>query len=186
MIFTETELAGAWTIDVEPIEDDRGFFARWYCRNEMVEHGLTPVEAQGNLSYNLLKGTVRGMHLQRPPAAEVKLVRCVQGSILDVIVDCRPDSPTRWRSVGVELSATNRRALYVPEGFAHGYQTLSDRAEVMYLVSELYAPGHETGLRFSDPDLGLEWPLAVTNVSDKDSSWPLLSDLDTSNFWGER
>lgn len=182
MIFTETNLPGAWTIDVEPIEDERGFFARWYCRNEFIDHGLLPVEAQGNMSYNRLAGTVRGMHLQLPPAAEAKLVRCTQGALHDMIVDCRPDSPTRLQSFGVELSASNRRGLYVPEGFAHGYQTLTDGAEVLYQVSEFYAPGHEVGLRPDDPSLGLQWPIAATTVSEKDRSWPLLSDSDADRF----
>ena len=182
MKFTETELSGAWTLDVETIGDDRGFFARWYCSRELADHGLSPVDAQGNLSYSRSAGTLRGLHLQRPPAAEAKLVRCTAGAVLDVIVDCRVDSPTRWRSVAVELSAANRRALYVPQGFAHGYQTLSDDAEVLYLVSEFYSPGHELGLRYDDPALGLSWPLSVTSLSDKDASWPLLSEIDADRF----
>lgn len=182
MIFAETKLAGSWTIDIEPIPDDRGFFARWYCTKELADHGLTPLGAQGNLSYNQYRGTVRGMHMQLPPAAEIKLVRCIRGGILDIIVDTRHDSPTRWEWVGVELNEDNRRALYVPEGFAHGYQTLTDDAEVMYQVSEFYAPGHEVGLRYDDPDLGLEWPLPTASISDKDAAWPLLSKIDQERF----
>ncbi|MEM7339178.1 MAG: dTDP-4-dehydrorhamnose 3,5-epimerase [Actinomycetota bacterium] len=182
MKFTETELSDAFVIDIEPIGDERGFFARWYCSREFAEHGIAPPDAQGNLSYNRHTGTVRGMHMQRPPASEAKLVRCVHGAILDVIIDTRKGSPTRWQSVGYELSADNRRALYVPEGFAHGYQTLTDDAEVMYQVSQFYSPGNEVGLRHDDPELGLSWPLPITSVSDKDSSWPLLADIDREEF----
>ena len=182
MKFTETDLAGAFVIDIEPIGDDRGFFARWYCAREFAEHGIAPLEAQGNLSYNRQVGTVRGMHMQRPPASEAKLVRCVRGAIFDVIVDTRRDSPTRWRSVGFELSDENRRALYVPEGFAHGYQTLTEDAEVMYMVSQFYSPGNEVGLRHDDPELGLEWPVPITSVSAKDAAWPLLADIDREQF----
>ena len=182
MIFTETSLPGAFVIDVELIEDERGFFARWYCTKEFADHGLLPVGAQGNLSYNRRRGTVRGMHMQLPPAAEAKLVRCQRGAVVDVIVDTRPGSPTRWQSTAVELTADNRRALYVPEGFAHGYQTLSDDAEVLYQVSEFYAPAHEVGLRYDDPDLGLLWPLPIESVSAKDASWPLLSEIDQARF----
>ena len=182
MIFTETSLPGAFIIDVEPITDARGFFARWYCTKELADHGLAPVGAQGNLSYNRSPGTVRGMHMQRPPAAEAKLVRCPRGGVLDVIVDTRLGSPTRWQSTSVELTEGNRRALYVPEGFAHGYQTLTADAEVLYQVSEYYSPGHEVGLRYDDPDLGLEWPLPIETVSDKDAAWPLLADIDQDQF----
>ncbi len=182
MIFTETPLAGAWLVDIDPIGDERGFFARWYCTREFEEHGLVPVSAQGNMSYNADAGTLRGLHLQLPPYDEIKLVRCVAGAVHDVIVDTRRDSPTRWQSFGVELSAENRRALYVPAGFAHGYQTLTPNAEVMYQVSEFYAPGYEVGLRYDDPDLGLAWPVAVESVSAKDAAWPLLADIDKEAF----
>jgi dTDP-4-dehydrorhamnose 3,5-epimerase len=176
--FTETELPGAWIIDLEPIGDERGFFARWYCEHEFQAHGLEAVTVQGNLSYNAERATVRGMHMQRPPSAEIKIVRCTAGAVHDVIVDGRPGSPTQWRSIGVELSAANRRALYVPRGFFHGYQTLTTDAEVMYQVSEFYAPTTEVGLRYDDPDLNLQWPLPAANVSEKDRSWPLLADRD--------
>lgn len=182
MRLAETELAGAWTIELEPIADDRGLFARWYCRDEFEDHGLEAMDAQGNLSLNIRAGTVRGLHLQRPPAAEAKLMRCSRGVIFDVIVDCRTSSPTQWQWIGVELSAENRRALYVPKGFAHGYQALVDDTEVFYLVSEPYTPGVEDGLRFDDPVLGIEWPLQPTAVSSKDRAWPLLSDGDTTDF----
>ncbi len=186
VIFTETELPGAYTIDIEPIGDDRGFFARWYCRSELEAQGLEPVDAQGNLSHNPKAGTLRGLHLQRPPAAEIKLMRCTRGAIFDVIVDCRPGSPTRWRWIGVELSAENRRALYIPKGFAHGYQTLVDDVDVLYLVSEPYAPGHEDGLRHDDPELAIEWPLEAQALSPKDTAWPLLSEIDRERFGMER
>ena len=174
MIFTETVLPGAFIVDVNPLEDDRGLFARIYCADEFASHGLNVNVAQGNLSFNRLAGTVRGMHYQLPPATETKLVRCTRGAVLDVIVDLRP-GPTYLQHVAVELSEHNRRALYVPEMFAHGYQTLTDRAEVTYQVSAPYTPGAERGLRHDDPQLGIRWPLAVQAISAKDASWPLLS-----------
>lgn len=182
VIFSETELDGAWTVDVEPIGDERGFFARWYCRSEFAERGLDPMDAQGNMSYSASQGTLRGLHLQLPPAAEAKLVRCTKGSIFDVIVDCRRGSSTRWKWLGVELSAENRRALYVPKGFAHGYQTLAADTEVYYLVSEFYTADKEAGLRYCDPDLGIEWPLPAQAVSIKDEAWPLLSEFESDQF----
>jgi dTDP-4-dehydrorhamnose 3,5-epimerase len=173
VIFTELELAGAYVLDLERREDERGFFARAWCANELAEHGLETRLAQANVSFNRLKGTVRGMHLQEPPHAEVKLIRATRGAVYDVIVDVRPDSPTRGRWAGVELSAENGRALYVPEGFAHGYQTLENGTETFYLVSEFYAPGAERGLRWDDPRLGIEWPQpGGAIVSEKDRSWP--------------
>ncbi|MDH3679839.1 MAG: dTDP-4-dehydrorhamnose 3,5-epimerase, partial [Acidimicrobiia bacterium] len=129
---------------------------------------------------------LRGLHLQVPPAGEAKLVRCTRGAVFDVIVDCRAGSSQRWRWIGVELTAENRRALYVPAGFAHGYQTLTDDTEVFYLVSEFYTPGAETGLRHSDPDLAIEWPLPARAVSSKDDAWPLLSEIDGEGFGQER
>lgn len=175
MKFVETELAGAFVVELEPHRDDRGYFARTYCAEEFAAHGLEPTVAQCNTSWNARAGTLRGLHFQRPPAAEVKLVRCVRGAIVDVIVDLRPDSPTYLGHVGVELSADNGRALYVPELFAHGYQTLVDDTEVAYQVSAPYAPGHEGGLRPDDPRLGIDWPLPVSVITDKDRSWPLLT-----------
>jgi dTDP-4-dehydrorhamnose 3,5-epimerase len=172
MIFTETALAGAFIVDLQEIRDDRGFFARTFCAKEFEAHGLKPVIAQANMSFNHRAGTLRGLHYQRPPAAETKLVRCTAGAIWDVIVDIRPDSPTYMKYVGVELSAANRRALYVPEMFAHGYQTLTDGAEVVYSVGEFYTPGVEGGFRHDDPALGIDWPVPVTVISDKDASWP--------------
>lgn len=176
LIIKETELGGAFVVEPELLSDDRGFFARTFCAREFAEHGLVPVVAQANLSFNHRAGTVRGMHFQYPPATEVKLVRCISGAIVDVIVDVRPESPTFGRHIAVELSAQNRRALYVPARFAHGYQTLTDDAEVSYQVSEFYTPGVEGGLRYNDPELAISWPLPVSMISDKDAAWPLVAD----------
>lgn len=172
MIFTETELKGAYIIDLERREDDRGFFARTWCQQEFEAHGLVARIVQANMSYNKLKGTLRGMHYQRAPYAETKLVRAVRGAILDVIVDLRPDSPTYRRWIGVELTADNRRALFVPEGFAHGFQTLEDDTDVSYQVSAFYTPGAEGGARYNDPAFDIQWPLPVSVISDKDAAWP--------------
>lgn len=172
MQFTETKLKGAFILDLEMREDPRGFFARTFCQKEFEAHGLKPMVAQCNLSFNHKKGTMRGMHYQVPPAAETKLVRCTRGAIYDVIVDLRPDSPTYLQHVGVELTADNRRQLYVPEMFAHGYLTLTEHAEVTYQVGEFYTPGYERGIRFDDPALNIEWPVAVEVISEKDANWP--------------
>lgn len=174
MIFTETKLKGAFIVDVELLADQRGAFARTFCAQEFEQHGLKSTVAQCNLSFNHKAGTIRGMHYQIPPAAETKLVRCTKGAIYDVIVDLRPASPTYRQHIGVELSADNRRALYVPELFAHGYQALTDGAEVVYQVGEFYTPGYERGLRYDDPAFGISWPLSVTVISEKDASWPLF------------
>jgi dTDP-4-dehydrorhamnose 3,5-epimerase len=174
MIFTETPLRGAFVLDIEPIHDDRGFFAYLFCAEQAARHGLRTDVAQVKLSTNKRKGTLRGMHYQVPPAAEAKLVRCVRGVIWDVILDLREGSETYLRHFGVELSAENRRAIYVPPMFAHGYQTLSDDADVVYQVDAFYAPQHERGLRYDDPRLAIRWPLPVSVVSAKDASWPLL------------
>jgi dTDP-4-dehydrorhamnose 3,5-epimerase len=173
MIFTELDLRGAYAVDIEPIEDDRGFFARSWCANEFAEHGLTTRVAQSNVSFNRRQGTLRGMHYQVAPHAETKLVRCTRGAVYDVIVDLRADSPTFKRWVGLELSADNRRALYVPEGFAHGYQTLAPDTETHYQVSEFYTPGAERGVRWNDPAFTIEWPdPANAFLSEKDAAWP--------------
>lgn len=177
MKFTETKLKGAFIIDLEERPDHRGFFARTFCMEEFQEHGLKPTVAQCNLSFNHKKGTLRGMHYQIAPATETKLIRCTQGAIYDVIVDMRPNSPTYLLHIGVELTAENRRALYVPEMFAHGYQTLTDAAEVTYQVGEFYTPGYERGLHYDDPVLGIEWPLPVSEISVKDAAWPLLQSI---------
>lgn len=174
MFFTETKLQGAWIIDLERREDERGFFARAFCQREFEGHGLKPVIAQANVAFNKLKGTLRGMHFQFPPAPETKLVRCTRGAILDIIVDLRPESPTYLQHVEVELNEENNRAIYVPERFAHGYQCLVDRTETSYQVGEFYTPGAEGGLRYDDPVLGLKWPLPVSVISEKDRGWELL------------
>ena len=174
MLFTESPLPGAFVIDLQQRSDERGFFARSFCAAEFEAHGLTPAVAQCNLSFNHRRGTLRGMHYQTAPATEAKLVRCTRGAIYDVIVDLRPHSPTYMRHFGVELSEENRRALYVPEMFAHGYQALTDGAEVAYQVSQAYTPGCERGLRYDDPTLGIAWPIAVTTISEKDRTWPLI------------
>ena len=174
MIFTETTLKDAYVIDVDMREDERGGFSRTFCAHEFAEHGLKNTVAQCNLSFNHKAGTLRGMHYQIPPAAETKLVRCTKGAIYDVIIDMRPDSPTYLQHFGVELTAENRRALYIPELFAHGYQALTDGAEVVYQVGEFYTPGYERGLRYDDPAFGIEWPLSVTVISEKDAAWALF------------
>lgn len=172
MIFTETKLKGAHILDLQKFGDDRGYFARVFCRKEFEENGLNPVVAQANTSFSKTRGTLRGMHFQRAPHREAKLVKCVQGALYDVIVDLRPDSPTFKQWVGVELTPETGRMLYVPEGFAHGFQTTADDTVVMYLVSELYAPHAEGGVRHNDPAFGIEWPEPVTVMSEKDQNWP--------------
>jgi dTDP-4-dehydrorhamnose 3,5-epimerase len=179
MIFTETTLKGAFILDVERREDNRGFFARVFCQQEFAAHGLKPLIAQANIAFNKKKGTMRGMHFQFPPAAETKLVRCTRGAILDIIVDLRPESPTYLQHVAVELTDENHRALYVPERFAHGYQVLEDGTETSYQVGEFYTPGVEGGLLPHDPRLGLIWPLPVTEISPKDASWKRLDEVET-------
>jgi dTDP-4-dehydrorhamnose 3,5-epimerase len=178
MIFTETELEGAFIIDAQRLEDSRGFFARVFCQREFEEHGLNPLVAQASVAFNRLKGTLRGMHFQYPPAAETKLVRCTRGAILDTIIDLRPESPTYLRHIAVELSAENQRALYVPERFAHGYQVLEDSTEATYLIGEFYSPGNQGGLMYDDPRLGLRWPLPVREISEKDSKWRSLAEIE--------
>jgi dTDP-4-dehydrorhamnose 3,5-epimerase len=174
MFFTETKLKGAFIIDLDLKADERGAFARTFCAEEFAQHGLKSTVAQCNLSFNHLAGTLRGMHYQAPPASETKLVRCTKGAIYDVIIDMRPDSATYRQHIGVELTADNRRSLYIPELFAHGYQALTDGAEVIYQVGEFYTPGYERGLRYNDPAFGIEWPLPVTVISKKDAAWALF------------
>lgn len=174
MIYTETKLHGAFIIEIQPIADERGFFSYLFDAKEAASHGLQTELAQVKLSFNHRKGTLRGMHYQAAPALESKLVRCTRGAVLDMIIDVRKDSPTYLQHVAVELSANNRRALYVPPLFAHGYQTLADDTEVVYHVDEYYAPHAERGLRFDDPELQLSWPLPVSTISAKDQAWPLL------------
>lgn len=174
MRFVPTSLAGAFIVEPEPFTDERGVFARTFCAREFKDHGLVATFVQCSTSWNARKGTLRGMHFQLAPASEVKLVRCTAGSLVDVIVDLRTDSPTYLRHTAVELSAASRRALYIPEMFAHGFQTLEDATEVSYQMSEFYTPELGSGLRWDDPRLGIRWPLEVTTMSDKDRSWPLL------------
>ena len=182
MIITNTPIEGVAVIDLELRSDDRGFFARTFCVEEFGAAGLKTVVEQCNQSFNHQAGTLRGMHFQIAPHPEAKLVRCIRGAIVDIIVDMRPDSPTRLQHVAVELTADNRRALYVPPHFAHGYQTLVDDTEVMYQVSGSYEPTAERGLRYDDPMLGLEWPLPVSVISAKDSAWPLIADRDVRDY----
>ena len=172
MIFEETKLPGAFIIRLEKREDERGFFARSWCQNEFEEHGLASHIVQANVSFNKQRGTLRGMHWQVSPHAETKLVRCTTGAIYDVAVDLRPDSPTYKQWIGVELTARNYTMLYVPEQFAHGFQTLEDNAEVTYQVSASYAPGAERGARYNDPAFGIQWPLDARVISEKDRNWP--------------
>jgi dTDP-4-dehydrorhamnose 3,5-epimerase len=173
--FTETKLAGAYLIDLERREDARGFFARAFCRREMTEHGLVGELVQCNVAFTRLKGTIRGLHYQVPPAAEVKVVGCIRGAVLDVIVDLRPGSATYLKHLGVELTAESGRQLYVPHGFSHGYQSLTDEAEVLYFVSAFHSPECERGHRYDDPNVGIEWPEPATLVSAKDLNWPPLN-----------
>lgn len=172
MHFTATPLEGAYLIDLDKKGDDRGFFARVFCVNEFGHHGLTTQFSQINNSLSARKGTLRGMHYQLAPKAETKVVRCVRGSLFDLILDLRPGSITFGRSFGAELSADNRRMMYVPKGFAHGFLTLADDTEAFYLVDEFYSPESERGIRFDDPRFDLQWPDAPTVVSDKDRSFP--------------
>lgn len=173
MRFEETPVVGAFAIDLEPRGDERGFFARAFCRREFEGHGLDPDVVQCNLSLSTNAGTLRGMHLQRPPHEEAKLVRCTRGALWDVVLDLRPDSPSYLSSYGVELTADNRRMLYIPAGCAHGFQTLVPDTEAFYQVSAAYAPEHEGGVRWDDPVFALEWPEAAERtISEKDRSWP--------------
>jgi len=175
MIFTPTPLPGAYLIDLEKRGDDRGFFARVFCEKEFINHGLQTRYVQVNNSLSAPKGTMRGMHYQLAPKAETKLVRCVRGGLYDVILDLRPDSPTFGRSFGAELTAENRRMMYVPKGFAHGFVTLMDHTEAFYFADEFYAPDHERGVRWDDPKFAISWPMAPIVLSEKDTK---LRDFD--------
>jgi dTDP-4-dehydrorhamnose 3,5-epimerase len=172
--FTPIKLPGAWLVEIEPRRDDRGYFARAWCRHEMTAAGLNAELVQINEAVSVRQGTVRGLHYQKAPHAEVKLVRCLRGAMYDVIVDVRPDSPTYGRWFGIELTANDGRMLYVPAGFAHGYQTLCDDTWMMYQTSHVFAPESATGLPFDDPALAIHWPLPVTVVSPQDRQWPRL------------
>lgn len=172
MQFIQTKIAGVFILEIERKEDARGFFARIFAREELQEHGLEDEFPQHNVGFNHVKGTLRGMHFQRAPHAETKLVRCTYGSVFDVALDLRPESPTFRRWVAVELSAENHRMLYIPVGCAHGYQTLEDATELSYLTSQLYVPQSATGFRHDDPAFAIEWPLPVSCISDADRRWP--------------
>ena len=172
MIFRETDLEGAFLVEMEPRQDERGFFARSFCREEFAAHGLPDVIAQCNVSFNRLKGTLRGMHFQAAPKEEGKLVRCTRGAIYDVIIDLRPDSPTFCAWIGEELTEENLRALYVPPGFAHGFQTLRDGAEVLYYMTEFYDGLLARGVRWNDPAFSVRWPVADLIISDRDRNFP--------------
>ena len=174
MKFAPTPLGGAYVIELERIEDERGFFARSFCQEEFRKQGLEPAIAQCNVSWNRKRGTLRGLHYQAAPHEEAKVVRCTRGAIWDVIVDLREGSPTRLRCHAQELSADNRLAFYVPEGFAHGFQTLADDSEVLYQMSESYHPDLARGLRWDDPKLGIRWPLPDPILSPRDRSYALL------------
>ncbi|MFK4492319.1 dTDP-4-dehydrorhamnose 3,5-epimerase [Bradyrhizobium sp. USDA 336] len=175
MIFTQPPVSDAWIIDIERRGDDRGFFARTMCKDEFAEHGMITDYVQQNSAFSAQRGTLRGMHFQTGSAAEAKLVRCLRGAIFDVIVDLRHRSPTYLKHAALELNAEDRRQIYVPPGFAHGYQTLMDDTEISYLVSAPYSPAAEEGLKFDDRTLGIVWPLPVTGISAKDLSWPALT-----------
>ncbi len=170
MKFTPTPLAGAYLVDLEKRGDDRGFFARVFCEREFADHGLPTDYVQVNNSLSADKGTLRGMHYQLAPHAETKVVRCVRGALWDCLVDLRPDSPTFKQWYGAELSAENRSMMVVPKGFAHGFITLTDDAEAFYFVDEFYAPEHERGVRWNDPEFGIEWPIEPVVLSDKDAN----------------
>ena len=172
MKFIETKLKGAFIIELEKFTDDRGFFARSWCRKELESHGLTANVVQANVSFNHKKGTLRGMHYQIAPYQEAKLIRCTRGAIYDVIIDLRPDSETYKNWISEELTADNYKMLFVPEDFAHGYQTLKNNTEATYQVTQYYTPGAEKGIRYDDLAFDINWPLKVTTVSDKDGNWP--------------
>jgi dTDP-4-dehydrorhamnose 3,5-epimerase len=172
VIFHETKLAGVFLVELERYTDERGFFARAFCVREFRKRGLHSAFVNTNVSFSRARGTLRGMHYQIPPHAEAKLVRCTRGAMFDVIVDLRPESETFEQWIGAELTQEDRRMLYVPEGFAHGFLTLTDHVEVTYQVSAFYAPAAERGFRYDDPAFAIEWPLDVRVVSEKDRRWP--------------
>jgi dTDP-4-dehydrorhamnose 3,5-epimerase len=172
MIFRETRLAGVFEIQLDPVSDERGFFARSWCQREFEQHGLNAVTVQCNISFNAKQGTLRGMHYQAKPHLEAKLVRCTQGSIYDVVVDLRPGSPTLGQWVGLTLSATNRHMVYIAGGCAHGFVTLEDNTEIFYQMSEFYHPELSRGVRWNDPAFGIEWPDNIAVISDRDRNYP--------------
>lgn len=172
IVFIETNLQGAYVVEIVKIMDKRGFFARLWCQHRFMEAGLVSTPVQTNISYNIEIGTLRGLHYQVEPFAETKLVRCARGAIYDVIIDLQPESPTYKQWFGIELTAENHRAIFVPKNFAHGYLTLEDKTEVIYQVSEFYAPQSEQGVRWNDPAFAIKWPGEIKVITDKDASWP--------------
>jgi dTDP-4-dehydrorhamnose 3,5-epimerase len=172
MEFTETTLKGAYVVRLRKIEDDRGYFARAWCREEFLQHGLNPAMVQLNVGFSHRRGTVRGMHYQLAPHAEAKFIRCTRGAIYDVIIDFREGSPTFGQWYGQELAPDNGLMLYAPEGFAHGYQTLQNDSEMYYFASAAYAPAAARGVRYDDPIVGIKWPLPVSLISSADRNWP--------------
>ncbi len=172
MIFTQTKLKGAFAVEIQKFEDERGFFARTWCRREFEAHGLDPGLVQCNISFNLKAGTLRGMHYQAKPFEEAKLIRCTRGAIHDVIVDLRPDSPTFGQHVSFLLTSENRRMLFVPKSFGHGFLTLEDETEVFYQMSEFYSPEHARGFRWNDPRFAIDWPYEINVISERDRSYP--------------
>jgi dTDP-4-dehydrorhamnose 3,5-epimerase len=178
MIFSETRLAGAYTVDIDRRKDDRGYFARMFCADEFSAHGLRSTVAQASVSFNAKRGTLRGLHFQYPPADETKYVRCTKGAVFDVIVDLRPESLTYLEHLAVVLSAENGRGLYVPKRFAHGFVTLENDAELTYLISESHVPNAEGGLRYDDPMLGVDWPLPARVVSSRDAAWSSICEIE--------
>jgi dTDP-4-dehydrorhamnose 3,5-epimerase len=175
MKFNSTDIDGLYYVDIDRLEDDRGFFGRAFCRQEFKEKGLESEVCQANISYNQSAGTLRGMHYQKPPYQESKFIRCIRGSIYDVAIDLRKNSPTYCHWFGIELSDENRTALFVPKDFAHGFLTLTDDTEVIYMVSQSYAPNAEAGVRWDDPFFGISWPVNPSLVSSKDAQWPDFS-----------
>jgi dTDP-4-dehydrorhamnose 3,5-epimerase len=172
MIFIETELQGVYIVDLEFHRDERGFFGRTWCQNEFKERGLNPNLVQCNISYNAKRGTLRGMHYQTDPYQEAKLVRCTSGKIYDAVIDLRPDSITFKRWLAFTLTENSYRAIYIPEGFAHGFQTLEDNTEVFYQMSEFFHPEAARGVRWNDPEFHVEWPIETTIISEKDQNYP--------------
>ncbi len=172
MIFKETKLRGSFIIELEKINDDRGFFARAFCKKEFETHGLISNFVQSNISYNIKKNTIRGIHYQVAPFQEIKLGRCTKGAMYDIIIDLRPESSTYKQWIGVELNTYNSKMIYIPEGFAHGYQALMDNTEFFYHTSQFYSPEHERGIRWDDPLFAIEWPIDVNVITDKDRNWP--------------
>lgn len=174
MKFIPTILNGSFTIQLDPINDERGWFARYFCKKEFSTIGHNKEWVQMNHSFSLKKGTLRGMHFQKPPYSEIKLVRCIQGSVFDVIIDLRKDSPTFLKWFGAELSAENKLMMYIPEGFAHGFQTLEDNSGLLYMHTAYYSPEAEDGLRYNDPQVNISWPLEISEISMRDTNHDLL------------